>query len=284
MDVNLSSRKLTQITSGFAQIVAQEAFLDAAAHVSVTVQQGTSVSLHSRVIAPDGQVFMKENSVSERMVVTDTLPGQVFSAMVQSGGIQTGQYVYELYTNNVLLGRAHYSVVESALTSGLTLSGATLYDGEDCRRVTAQLVSGEEVLVDGIVFGKGRKRGYLYHVLWEGMEGYMFCGEVMLDCTKTPELPHVEMEEAPEAEIETCYGETMTGYGGEIRVKVELQGSRIVGIEVEHAYESTERGMPAIEEIARSMIETNSTDVDVIGGATISSKAMIRAVRDALEN
>jgi len=31
------------------------------------------------------------------------------------------------------------------------------------------------------------------------------------------------------------------------------------------------------------MSETNSTDVEVVSGATISSKAMIRAVKDALE-
>jgi len=188
MDVNLSSRKLTQITSGFAQIIAQQAFLDAAAHVSVAVEEGTAVSLHSRVIAPDGQVYMSENSVTQRMVLVDTLPGQVFSNMVKNGSVKNGSYVYELYTNNILLGKAHYTVADSGLTGGLTLSGATIYDGMDCRRVTAQLAGGEQVLIDDIVFGKGRKRGYLYHVRWEGLEGYIFCSEVMLDPVQAIEL------------------------------------------------------------------------------------------------
>lgn len=281
-DLNLSGRTLTQITSGFARMLAEHPSLNAAAYVSVSVQDGVQVNLESSVIAPDGAKYIRQSSVSQRKVMVDTLAGDVFAHMLQNGGILSGTYTYEVYSNGVLLGRTQYSVADNPMTAGITLSGATLYASADARSELAQLAGGETVLVDEIVFGKGRRRGYFFHAVWENVEGYISTGEVMINASEIPALPAAADEQA-QGEARVAFGETMAGYGGEISVKVDLIGNQIVGIETVHAYESIERGMPAIEEIARRMIESNSADVETVSGATITSKAMIRAVRDALD-
>jgi len=78
------------------------------------------------------------------------------------------------------------------------------------------------------------------------------------------------------------YEVTAEGYGGEIRLQVFIDGEEIVGVDLLEHNETQGLGDAAILEIIEEMIETNSTDVEVVSGATISSNAAIAAVGDAL--
>lgn len=91
----------------------------------------------------------------------------------------------------------------------------------------------------------------------------------------------------PEAEgnyTDGAYTGTGAGKNGEITVLVTVSGGNVVSVELtEHSetagiYEAAESG------VVSEIIRTQSTDVDSIAGATITSDAIKEAVANALEN
>lgn len=72
--------------------------------------------------------------------------------------------------------------------------------------------------------------------------------------------------------------EVVEGYMGDIRVKVDFKDNKIENISILESNETLEVGMYAMEQIIDNIIEKQSVDVDIIAGATISSKALISAV------
>jgi len=82
---------------------------------------------------------------------------------------------------------------------------------------------------------------------------------------------------------ETCVG-VAEGYGGEIEVEVVLEGDTITAINVLSQNETANLGDEAIDEVIAKIIENQSTNVDAMSGATVSSNATIAAVNNALED
>lgn len=84
-------------------------------------------------------------------------------------------------------------------------------------------------------------------------------------------------------------GQTFTGeaigYNQEVPIRVEVatNGKEITAIETSHE-ETPEIGGEAIDDLTSSIIATNSTDVDNIAGATVTSEAFKEAVDNALDN
>ena len=72
------------------------------------------------------------------------------------------------------------------------------------------------------------------------------------------------------------------GIGGEVYVKVTMDGDKIIAIEVVKHSETPGRSDPAFESVPNQIIEKQSVEVDTVAGATITSKAIIEAVNDAL--
>ncbi|RQD69483.1 MAG: FMN-binding protein [Tindallia sp. MSAO_Bac2] len=81
----------------------------------------------------------------------------------------------------------------------------------------------------------------------------------------------------------TSYEVTAEGYGGPVRLLVHVDGEEIADIEVLEQNETEGLGDTAIEAMIAKIIENQSVDVDVHSGATVSSKAVIEAVKSALE-
>lgn len=71
------------------------------------------------------------------------------------------------------------------------------------------------------------------------------------------------------------------GYKGPVRVQVTVKDGKISAVDVTHCRDS--RARKVMKEIPRRIVSTNSVDVDVISGATITSQAIKSAVRKALE-
>ena len=72
------------------------------------------------------------------------------------------------------------------------------------------------------------------------------------------------------------------GFGGDVKVKVTMDGDKIAKIEVlEHA-ETAGVSDPAFAGIPEAIIAAQSTEVDAVTGATYTSKALIEAVNNAL--
>ena len=72
------------------------------------------------------------------------------------------------------------------------------------------------------------------------------------------------------------------GYHGLIHVKVHLEGGIISGIDIINSEEDLSVGVEAMEELIDLVIEYNSTDVDVISGATESSRGFLEAIENAI--
>ncbi len=79
-----------------------------------------------------------------------------------------------------------------------------------------------------------------------------------------------------------AYPGTTKGYGGELTVNVTFKGGRIASVEVTGESETPEYGGRAVADLPAIIAENNSLGVDAVTGATISSRAIFRAVADAI--
>ena len=75
---------------------------------------------------------------------------------------------------------------------------------------------------------------------------------------------------------------TADGYIGPITVAVTMDGDKIASVEVLSNSETIEIAGGALEQIPKAIVEANSPDVDVVSGATYTSKGIMNAVKDAL--
>lgn len=75
---------------------------------------------------------------------------------------------------------------------------------------------------------------------------------------------------------------TAKGFGGDVTVTVTVDGDDILTVEAVGADETPGIGSNAIEQLPVKIVEADSTEVEVISGATYTSKAIIEAVNAAL--
>ncbi len=87
-------------------------------------------------------------------------------------------------------------------------------------------------------------------------------------------------EEAAETQVLTG---TAKGYGGELKVEVTLDGETITGVTVVEHKETEGIGTPAVDALPALIVEANSTEVDTVAGATVTSQAIIYAVNNAMD-
>ncbi len=73
------------------------------------------------------------------------------------------------------------------------------------------------------------------------------------------------------------------GYGGEVTVKVMVNGDDIVSVEAMGEKETKGIGSNAIDQLPGKIAEADSTDVAAVSGATVTSKAIKEAVNEALK-
>ena len=94
------------------------------------------------------------------------------------------------------------------------------------------------------------------------------------------------VEEAAPAEAALAANEYIgTGVseiGGEVKVKVTMDGDKIAKIDVLSHNETAGISDPAFKTLPDAIIAANSTQVDAVTGATKTSEALIAAVNDAL--
>ncbi len=85
------------------------------------------------------------------------------------------------------------------------------------------------------------------------------------------------------AEDAVFYGQNDHGVGGTIRVAVTMEGDAIKAIKTLEQKETRGLGTTAIMQLTKDIVSANSTEVDMVTGATLSSFAFIGAVRQAVE-
>ena len=87
--------------------------------------------------------------------------------------------------------------------------------------------------------------------------------------------------EDPSAYKDGTYYGTGTGFGGTLKVKVEISGGKITSIQIMENQDGSEYISKA-SALINAIISSQSTNVDTVSGATYSSVGIIQAVRNAL--
>lgn len=72
------------------------------------------------------------------------------------------------------------------------------------------------------------------------------------------------------------------GMGGDVSVTVTVENGKIIGVAVGENSETEGISTPAIEQIPTAIVEKQTAEVDTVAGATITSKAIMEAVKNAL--
>lgn len=91
----------------------------------------------------------------------------------------------------------------------------------------------------------------------------------------------VQAVEDPSAYKDGTYYGTGTGFGGILKVKVEISGGKITSIQIMENQDGSEYISKA-SALINTIIQNQSTNVDTVSGATYSSVGIIQAVRNAL--
>lgn len=78
------------------------------------------------------------------------------------------------------------------------------------------------------------------------------------------------------------YEETVQGFGGEISVEVTVSDSKITDVKITGDSETDGLGSVAVEKLGAAIVEAQSSEVDGVSGATISSDAIKAAAAAAL--
>ena len=82
-------------------------------------------------------------------------------------------------------------------------------------------------------------------------------------------------------ETQTATG-TSKGYGGDVTVTLTVTDNKLTEVSAQGAQETANVGTVALSELPEKMLRTNSVDVDIVAGATVTSNAVIAAAKAAL--
>lgn len=96
-----------------------------------------------------------------------------------------------------------------------------------------------------------------------------------------------EIEEANSQEANSAYSDGMyegeaQGFGGPIKVSVTIENGEITSIDVLSHDDEDAAYYDSAVAVIDEMLDAQSTDVDVVSGATFSSNGIIGAVEEAL--
>lgn len=81
----------------------------------------------------------------------------------------------------------------------------------------------------------------------------------------------------------TAYQVTVDGHNDPLTVEVALTDGTISSVEVTEHSETEGLADPALTDVSAAIVENNSTEVDTVSGATVTSEAIIEAVNLILE-
>ncbi len=74
------------------------------------------------------------------------------------------------------------------------------------------------------------------------------------------------------------------GFGGKITVRLTVENERLQKAEIISAKNETKDYLESAKKILNDAVKRQSTDVDTVSGATLSSNGIIAAMKDALVN
>lgn len=79
-----------------------------------------------------------------------------------------------------------------------------------------------------------------------------------------------------------AYTAAERGFGGDVSVTLSIDDNVLTDVQIEGTYETKGIGSLAVDQLGKKMVEANSVEVDTIGGATVTSTAILKAAANAL--
>ena len=186
-----------------------------------------------------------------------------------------------------------FYVIENDLSGWLTLGGIKT-DG-DCRAVDAMNNAIPGLYIAGCD-GDFWAVPYLLGGTANGLciaSGYI-AGEAAMARAKDNEaydatlISHVEERQAertasfPDQWNDGMYTAMASGRNGDFEVAVTVRDGKISGIEIGENVETAGIGSIAAEQLPAKIIEAQSVNIDGVSGATVTSNAVLQAVKDCL--
>lgn len=96
-----------------------------------------------------------------------------------------------------------------------------------------------------------------------------------------PEQPQ-QPQEPTGAEAKALTGKAK-GYAGLVTATITVEGDKIIAVDVQGNDETKGIGTNALEKLPSTIVAAGNTNVDAVAGATVTSKAIIAAVNNALD-
>ena len=82
---------------------------------------------------------------------------------------------------------------------------------------------------------------------------------------------------------EATFSASEQGMGGQVTVTLTMDGDQITAVDIEGKDETPTIGGAAIETLIPAILEAQGADIEAVAGATITSDAVIKAVKKALD-
>ena len=199
----------------------------------------------------------------------------------------------DVVSSATVTSEAVIKAVEKALGLGAKVRAATYNDGTYEATVDAAHgpLSVEVTVADGVISDvvvtehsetEGLTDPAVTDLPTEIVESNSTDVDVVSGATLTSNAVKSAVDEALFAAA-TSYQVTVKGHNGPMTVVAAVEGGTITNVEVTEHEETDGLADPALADVPAAIVETNSTEVEVVSGATITSEAIIEAVNLILE-
>lgn len=199
----------------------------------------------------------------------------------------------DVVSSATVTSEAVIKAVEKALGLGAKVRAATYNDGTYEATVDAAHgpLSVEVTVADGVISDvvvtehsetEGLTDPAVTDLPTEIVESNSTDVDVVSGATLTSKAVKSAVDEALFAAA-TSYQVTVQGHNGPLTVVAAVEDGTITNVEVTEHEETDGLADPALADVPAAIVETNSTEVEVVSGATITSEAIIEAVNLILE-
>ena len=199
----------------------------------------------------------------------------------------------DVVSSATVTSEAVIKAVEKALGLGAKVRAATYNDGTYEATVDAAHgpLSVEVTVADGVISDvvvtehsetEGLTDPAVTDLPTEIVESNSTDVDVVSGATLTSNAVKSAVDEALFAAA-TSYQVTVKGHNGPMTVVAAVEDGTITNVEVTEHEETDGLADPALADVPAAIVETNSTEVEVVSGATITSEAIIEAVNLILE-
>ena len=199
----------------------------------------------------------------------------------------------DVVSSATVTSEAVIKAVEKALGLGAKVRAATYNDGTYEATVDAlhgplsvEVTVADGVISDVVVTEHSETEGLtdpaVTDLQTEIVESNSTDVDVVSGATLTSNAVKSAVDEALFAAA-TSYQVTVQGHNGPMTVVAAVEDGTITNVEVTEHEETDGLADPALADVPAAIVETNSTEVEVVSGATITSEAIIEAVNLILE-